>query len=49
LNWDLAPGVYSGTLQIQNAAGQREDVVVVLTVTEPGAPATRLYLPMVAR
>lgn len=49
LNWDLAPGAYSGTLQIQNAAGQREDVVVVLTVTEPGAPATRLYLPMVAR
>jgi len=49
LNWDLSPGTYTGALQIQNAAGQQEDVTVVLTITEPGAPATRLYLPMVAR
>lgn len=49
LNWNLAPGVHTGTLQILNAAGQQENVTVVLTITEPGAPATRLYLPMVAR
>ena len=49
LNWDLAPGAYTGVLHIRNAAGQQENVTVVLTITEPGAPATRLYLPMIAR
>lgn len=49
LNWNLAPGVYTGNLRIQNGAGQSEGMAVVLTITEPGAPAQQLFLPMVAR
>ncbi|MEZ4729861.1 MAG: hypothetical protein R3E79_22245 [Caldilineaceae bacterium] len=49
VNWNLMPGVHTGNLSIQNAAGQSEQVTVVLTITEPGAPAQQLYLPMVAR
>jgi len=47
--WDLAPGVYNGSVQIQNAAGQSEAVTVVLTITEPGAPLQEQYLPLIAR
>lgn len=49
MNWNLAPGVHTGNLSIQSSNGQTEQVTVVLTITEPGAPATQLYLPMVAR
>ena len=49
VNWQLAPGVYNGNLQIQNAAGQSEAVIVVLTITEPGAPAQESFLPIVVR
>lgn len=49
VNWNLMPGVHTGNLNIQNNAGQNEQVTVVLTITEPGAPVQQLYLPMVAR
>lgn len=47
--WNLVPGVYNGSVQIQNAAGQSEAVTVVLTITEPGAPLQEQYLPLIAR
>lgn len=49
INWNLAPGVYTGNMRIQNATGQSEGVTVMLTITEPGAPAQQLYLPMITR
>ncbi len=49
VNWKLAPGVYNGNLQIQTAAGQSEAVMVVLTITEPGATTQESFLPLIAR
>ncbi|MBX3010736.1 MAG: CIA30 family protein [Caldilineaceae bacterium] len=49
INWNLAPGSYTGQLNIRNAAGQTEGVTVILTITEPGTPAQQLFLPMIAR
>lgn len=48
VNWDLAPGVYTGKVTIR-AAGQSETITAQLTVTQTGAPATRLFLPILAR
>ena len=49
MNWNLLPGVYTGNLSIQNNSGQAEQMTVVLTVSEAGAPATQIFLPMTAR
>lgn len=48
VNWDLAPGVYTGNVTIQSG-DQQETIVVHLTVTETGAPARRLFLPVLMR
>jgi hypothetical protein len=48
VNWDLAPGVYTGKVTIR-AAGQTETIIAQLTVTQTGAPASRLFLPFLVR
>ncbi|MCE7979936.1 MAG: hypothetical protein DYG89_01990 [Caldilinea sp. CFX5] len=48
VNWDLAPGIYTGKVTIR-AAGQTETITAQLTVTQTGTPAGRLYLPLLAR
>lgn len=48
VTWDLAPGVYTGKVTI-DAAGQTETITAKLTVTQTGAPATRLFLPFLMR
>jgi hypothetical protein len=48
VNWNLTPGVYTGKLTI-HAADQSETINTQLTVTQTGAPATRLFLPFLVR
>jgi hypothetical protein len=48
VNWNLAPGGYTGNVTIR-AAGQTETISAQLTVTQTGAPASRLFLPLLAR
>ncbi len=48
VNWELAPGVYTGKVTIRTA-GQTETITAQLTVTQTGAPATRLFLPFLIR
>lgn len=48
VNWALAPGTYTGHVTIRTA-GHTETITAQLTVTQTGAPANRLFLPILAR
>jgi hypothetical protein len=49
VNWGLDVGNHQGTITFTDDSGASETLTVYLTVTEPGAPLQRLFLPTVSR
>lgn len=49
VTWDLAPGLYMGSITVSTVDGQSESVTAQLRVTETAAPIQQIFLPLTAR